>query len=392
MNSKCDFFTLCYLLFLVHQWLIEQDLEQFFKKSRYSLLNVQDDLSPERLNYLYGLIENRTVEELGYKRNINYDAAKCMMYGDFEKAHELILAALQVDPFCIHALCNKGTYLLQQGGNISDVETVALEMLKQYHDESGKQRLYAKVDYAYWLAEVVRSEGAREQSCGIFEECIEKAAACADGEALKAYCSYFYVKILVRMVREKNTTYNQIRFQVLVEKIGEQFVVLAKADRKAYGGDLWLWIAELQTPRILKRCPHAVGDVLKTLVSKCSVDLGRTNFKPETCLNAAYVMRHEFAYDRKLVMRIGKLCLDMAYQEQNVGIRVHWFEKARDLSEECSQASEDWYFMCASTSSQAYLNLWAIKFYNDNKEAVKRQYIHFTQRKGKVRFTLSACY
>ncbi|KAF6017545.1 hypothetical protein EB796_024150 [Bugula neritina] len=85
-------------------------------------------------------------------------------------------------------------------------------------------------------------------------------------------------------------------------------------------------------------------------------------------------MREKYDYDKKLVMRIGKLCLEAAYQTENIGDKCHWFQKARELSESCLTPTGNWYFMCSSTISRALLSITAIQIYQRYKKGINQYF------------------
>ncbi|KAF6017546.1 hypothetical protein EB796_024151 [Bugula neritina] len=221
-----------YAIFIIdHKWICDQNLLDIFTKYEHSLFNIQ--LTNERLQQMYRVIEkNRVPCELGYVRNVNYDAAKCLMFGDLQQAQTLIGQALETSPLSVHALCNMGVYLLKmQIPDYSEAELVALQLLELLSQANGKVKLTAKIDFAYWYSESLQTDAARQHSSEIFEQCLDDCKKCDDGVLMNEYCSYFYVKILVRTLKHANLRSIPMDYvEETIRRVTRHLKVLAKGD------------------------------------------------------------------------------------------------------------------------------------------------------------------
>ena len=236
-----------------------------------------------------------------------------------------------------------------------------------------KSRITTKIDYAYWIAEAERSEDARNTSCGIFEACLLESRNCSESDDLRALCAHFYVKILIRMMRDdKDKKRRKSWYEQMILTVVHLFLILANADRKLYLGDLWLWIAELQCHFIRNNAADQLDHGL-ALLQQNKPQLF-VNLEPENCLQQAIRQRDNYDYDIKFLMRIAKNCTEVAFHTKDRKQRRFWYSEAYKLSEECEGHNDNTFLMCLTTSIKARIAVWAMDYYAKSKNKVLNCY------------------
>lgn len=303
-------------------------------------------------------------------RYLNLDAAMCLMYEDVVTAKDLVALAVAEDGDNLHTWCNKGVLALKQDPlDMEEAERSALHILELI---TGKRAtllvVRAKIDFAYWLAETLRSEKDRDRSYRMFESCEEQARSYFE---LQNHYSYMYMITLLRQVRSlqrfgKPEEWFTRRLNAAVD----QLVVLSRSNKEEYRIDTWTWLAELQCIRMK---PEYIRAALKRFCA--ATHLERIDLR--VCIDKVLQQVRNSSHGKKLPCRLGKICLDGAYRcLANMEERRYWLKMALKLSEEWIEDNY-WVFMCASTSAQSLILIWAMEFYSFNQDLVRTEYSLF---------------
>ena len=356
-----------FFVYVDHKLLSSKGAESFFLEMDYNLFHIE--CGKEFIETRYKVLENRKDSELGYVRNMNYDTAICIIQGDLEQAARRIteLTRSEIYDDHVHTICNQGLLMIRRE---SDPET-ALDLAQKAIAllVKDKSRIISKIDYAYWIAEAERSEDARNTSCGIFEACLLESLNCLELDELRALCAYFYVKILIRMIRDdKDRNCHKSWYEQMIFTVVHLFLILANADQKLYLGDLWLWIAELQCHFVRNNAAYQLNLGLARLQQNEPQLF--VNLEPENCLQQAIALRANYDYDIKFLMRIAKNCTEVAFHSKDRKQRRFWYWKAYKLSEECEGHNDNTFLMCLTTSIKARIAVWVMDYYARSKNKV----------------------
>ena len=346
--------------------ILSEGLIHFFNKFEYSLFSIE--LTAEQKEQKYQHVEQRDFDDCGFKRHLNDYCTSCLLVDNTALAKKFIELALKVDDENMHTWCNKGVFKLAKD-EYEDAKEAAFRVLELMAEDTAACRLRAKIDFAYWKAEAVRTEDARDECYEILRKCLPEAIHIKE---MQEYLSYSLLKLLVRQLRSDDKRNKPNCW--LEEKLSsarDQLFVLYNSTK--YKADFWLWLSDLYSV-------HLNEELLNEMLRLLSQRIGLTDINRELCINKA--MKQASCKERKMSARIAKNCLDCAYHcddEPNScdpALQLHWFQKAVDLSERWIEEN-NWTFMCSSTAVQALLNIWGIEFYAKNEELVQRRHHYF---------------
>ena len=207
----------------------------------------------------------------------------------------------------------------------------------------------------------------------VFEACLLESLNCSESDKLRALCAYSYVKILIRTMRDaKDKKRRKSWYEEMIFTVVHLFLILANADRKLYLGHLWLWIAELQCHFIRNNAADQLYHGLAHLQQNEPQLF--VNLEPENCLQQAILLRANYDYDIKFLMRIAKNCTEVAFHAKDRKQRRFWYWKAYKLSEECAGHNDNIFLMCLVTSIGASIAVWVMDYYAKSKNNVLSRY------------------
>ena len=345
----------------------------FFNTFPYSLFSVE--LTDDQKTFRYKRVEQADTNDRGFKAHLNDYATSCLLKKDTIKAKDFIKTAIEVDGENMHTWCNKGVLDIEKG-ELGSAKEAAFKVLELMADDTAACRLRAKLDFAYWKAEVVRTEEARDECYENMKKYLPEASHM---KGMYEYLSYYLVKIVVRQLRSVDKRNKPGGwFMEKLSLLEAQLAVLH--DSSDYKIDAWLWLSEFFFTNI----PDEFANKLLAGVSRSFDQLEITR---ESCLKKTIELnKRPSNKSRNLTPRMAKNCLDCAYhcddepKACNPELQLHWFQKAVDLSEKWI-ADNYWLFMCSSTAAQGLLHMWAIKFYEENEQLVKDQHWHLYKKK-----------
>ena len=365
-------------LLVDHQMILNAGLSEFFNKCPHSLFSVE--LTENAKERKYKRVEERDPDDRGFKRHLNDYAASCLLKGDVVMAEDFIKKAIKVDGENMHTWCSKGVLDIEKG-ELGSAKEAAFKVLELLADDTAACRLRAKLDFAYWNAESVRTEEARDECYQAMKNCLPEAIHIKE---MQEYLSYSLLKILVRQLRseDKHGKPNSW-FKERLSLIVSQLIILYQSDVVEYRVDSWIWLTELHSVHVPQKAQKFFDDMLATFCR----ETGESNISRGACINKAFEMDEKSANsERKNTARIAKNCLECAYHCDdepyvcNPELQLYWFQKAVDLSEKWI-ADNYWVIMCSSTAAQGLLHIWAIKFYEENEKLVNDQYWLLYKRK-----------
>lgn len=369
---------------------------EFFDTFEFSLFAYE--LRPDREKIVHGRVEyHRPVNDPGAKRNVNLDAATCLLMNDTAKAKELIDRAIEIVPDDVHTWCNKGKYALLMGDqdreNHREAKNAAFQVIDLLTSKTNLPRIKAKIEYAYFIAEANRGVKDREESIRIFQECMMDLEPYTERTmvSLKAYCSYHYAKTLVRTLKSDDR-YNKSSESIrdMLHYAFDQIALLdewAKAtDSEEYTADMWLWLAEVQFL-------HLGGDSQKKEVEEFKQRTGYENIEPETCLEKATEIaeNNEERVEGKIRVHIARNVLKLAYDNYDKERRLYFLNKAQ---QDCEWWIENYYwtFESANTSAQALWQQWCTEIYFECNDLVKETFVNVRGGRMKIgKYDMIAC-
>ena len=381
-------------MLLDHRQLREEDqLENFFDTFKYSLFSYT--IRPHREDIVHNRVEaERPIDDPGAKRNVNLDAATCLLKDDREKAKKLIDRAIEIAPDDVHTWCNKGKYALLEDGleNRREAKTAGFRVLDLLTDKFCGPRVKAKIDYAYFIVEANREEKDRKESVKIFEECLSELEPFSDPAMveLKAYCSYLFTKTLMRSLKsDKRFKATSDENRDVLHKTLDQIILLdnfAKAtESPEYAADMWLWLAEFQFLRV-------PNDFITAELEEFKQRTGYQDIKPEVCLtNSTEIAVHnEGKVECKTRVHIARNFLKVAYDEYQKERRLYFLQRAHD---DCEWWLKKYYwtFECANTCAQALWCQWITEIYFQHKALVKETFSRVKGGRSAIRKYMYYC-
>lgn len=350
-----------------------------FIRSEYSF-----DMTEEQVEQAYSRIEKRVSQAPGFVCHANIDAFVCISKHDYEQAASFIMESLAVDPDNIHAYLNVGRWSMgQTAGSVNSdetelqpvIENAAIKLLELRSNPSAIAT--AKMEYAYWLAESCRTEGDRNKSCQLMTECLERdIPLITNSEVLKARCRILLMKTTIRWIRCAISDSTNIKSQQWIEEkiktAMDQLIYLSLNDfitadtsseigGKFYQREMLVWLMELQWSNIRRHC----GGILQNELQRFENDTGQSSNVKE-CMKQAIGYLEEYHDDHRFKSRLGRIILEIAYQENDGKERKERFAEALMLSEHGNRDGFET-FMSASTCAAAHINIWAIDYYTANK-------------------------
>ena len=300
------------------------------------------------------------------------DVASCIIKGDLRKASSKLVIAERIAADDMHTWCNKGKLLLLRNQGMLQVRQAAFKMLELYVNPSLVPRIRFMMDSGYFIAETNREQQDRVKCGEIFRDCLDMIPSSDQPQHLMTLCHFLSVKINVRRLR--NRKYHEKWDEECTDALHEAFENLAQlaiANRSPeFNADMWLWLAELQ---FLERVPK---ELLRMELDEFK---SRTKFEDvtvEKCLEtvAKIKQHHESEIDCKVIARLGRLCMLLAYRfkdpETSFDNRAYWSEQAYDHSQYFIQ-NYYWIFMCGENCAKALLQLWVLHMYRAERQIVQ---------------------
>ena len=206
-----------------------------------------------------------------YINDANFAAATIIPLNRIERQspEKYINFALQKDPSSLHAWLNKGMYSLkQQPPNIEEAVR-AEKRVQELEREEGPLK-QAKVDYAYWLVDIVRGEENRAKGFEVFD------SALSDTENPPNFSHHYtYAKLLVRRVKENRISQNTTVLRDHLRKLVYQLTILASSNVSLYMIEMWTYLAEVQLNESARRL--LTEEMVKPLLE--SAQCGRYDVK-----------------------------------------------------------------------------------------------------------------
>lgn len=278
-------------------------LLNFFHQYPYSLFSI--DLPDERLRTRYARMEDLLPEDRGFLLHVNYDALTCILYKEFNRAERLSDSAIKLDGEHPHTWCNRGVLAMKRDPpRMKDAEKAAFKVLELIAEKPLLSKLKTKIDYAYYLAEVLRTEESRDRSCEIFEECAKEVTT---HPKMPEYLSYVYAKILIRQIRSLDKYDKPQSWMVQkLEKVIEQLIILNRSSNEEDQAYMSLWLAELQSSKI-----HPISLCGPLRIFSSETGIVKTDL--ESCVHHAMNLDSKHQHERKIRARIARMCLDIAY-------------------------------------------------------------------------------
>lgn len=299
----------------------------------------------------------------------------CIAKQDYGKAVRLIEAAYALDPDNIHTWVNIGALLSDL--NQTDIQQRAMEeagltLLRLKADHSAL--ITAKMEYAYWLAETGRGDNDREECCKLMEQCLHNnipTLKSADG--LEMNCRTLYMKTIIRWLKDLKLEDHKLVMSSkwISEKVSQavdQLIHLYNHSKSDfYQREVLIWLLEIQRVKIQRHCAQALTREMERFTQAT----GRPTHL-EDCVKRVIGYVDIYPDDFRFKSRLGYNCLDIAYQhDTDVNKRKEWLANALKYSSE-GNSDENWTFMGASTIAAAQTHIWAIGFYERNKEFIDR--------------------
>lgn len=304
---------------------------KFFDDFEFSLFSYK--LKSTREKVAHRRIEDRSSDDPATKRNINMDAAICLMQGNMSKAKELIDTAMEIVPEDINTWCNRGKYLLMvEDAHLHHTMAMqpAFKMLELLTDKSLDNCLRAQIDYAYFIAEANRGDKDRRQSKVIFNDCLAIVDQCDNSDLMRAHCCYLFIKTLVRGLKPHSG--HSLSESEVTDDLHKSFDFLTELamlhHSPEYDSTMWVWLAEVQFLNLSE-------DLINTELKEFTQSTGLTETSPISCLVKAseIVTYNENTVNRKTRANIARNCLKLSHSTRDMNRKIYLLKRAVNDSE-----------------------------------------------------------
>lgn len=288
--------------------------------------------------------------------HINSHIAAFILHGDLDVAEELISIAVKCDGDNLHTWCNQGVCALRRETPLSEVAKKAAYKMLELMVTSPTPNFLSKVDFAYWTAELKQTEDANKEACNIFEGLSSEAP-----DSQLDYLNCYYVKTLIRRIRS-NERHDRSKewLQPMLHKAVELIIRLNESPTDQYVLESWVWLAELQCTSIHK---EKLEDELQMF---------RTNTEGEVNVESCIEQVLKLDSQEEHVPRICKIYLRYGCDSKgSFKTRRPLFNKVIEMGENWLK-NNSWNFMCAGACANAYIQLWAMKFYEDHESSLRK--------------------
>ena len=270
------------------------------------------ELDESQTDIIYRRIEDRPENAPAPRRNINMDVASCNIKGDLGKASSKLAIAERIAADDMHTWCNKGKLLLLRNQGMLQVRQAAFKMLELYVNPSLVPRIRFMMDCGYFIAETKRYQKDRVKCGEILRECLDMISTSDQSEYLRTLCHFLSVKINVRRLRDRkhHEGWDDECTNTLPEAF-ENLAQLANANHSPeFNADMWVWLAEIQFLVMVPK--ELLGMELDEFKSRIKFE----DVTVEKCLETVAKIKeqHESEIDCKVIVRVGRLCMLLAYR------------------------------------------------------------------------------
>ena len=290
----------------------------------------------------------------------NYSAATILLKADghdrdCENAKQFIDHALNKNPYSIHALCNKGLYLL----NRVPADVNGAQDAKEHMEELIKVEIHfreATAEYANWLYKKGRTDECRDEALKLFEDLLANVTRDHNYSH-----HYFYVSALACELKQPHDVRSE---QTWMDRLVTKSEILGQSERKQYELEMYRHLAIVQTNNYISKQMHRRYNLAKILEINDKPDLKHCTDKMihiQQTHSSDIVIYSNFYGD------VANSYKKQADQTNDLTEKKKILEKGLQIAENYQHVTASPYDIAPAACANILVKLWAIEYYRENQ-------------------------